>query len=162
MARRKQTIQNLSKIERDFITRSMNNETIRSLPWSQTCIDSYKLQGNSFKYSTFLFKRSLFYGYSKALQVLLLFEYNLTDQVLNLLPRSYQFKCHKPQGNWRHTWSLTPGSWRISRGACKLIRTPMGTQKKVLLPFKLVIIMYFYLFFFFLEKESAEYHTWNE
>lgn len=38
----------------------------------------------------------------------------------------------------------------------------MGTQKKVLLPFKLVIIMYFYLFFFFLEKESAEYHTWNE
>lgn len=50
----------------------------------------------------------------------------------------------------------------INQSACKLIRTPMGTQKKVLLPFKLVIIMYFYLFFFFLEKESAEYHTWNE
>jgi hypothetical protein len=38
---------------------------------------------------------------------------SLTDQVLGLLSRSYQFESHKPQGHYRVTWSLTSGPVRL-------------------------------------------------
>jgi hypothetical protein len=32
---------------------------------------------------------------------------NSTGQALGLFPRGHQFESHKPQGQWRLTWSLT-------------------------------------------------------
>jgi len=52
-----------------------------------------------------------------------------TDQVLNLFFRGYQFECHKPQGHWRLTWSLTSGSREISQSVRKLIRTSIINKK---------------------------------
>jgi hypothetical protein len=37
----------------------------------------------------------------------------VTDQILDLLFKGYQFEFHKPQGHWKFTWLLTSGLVRL-------------------------------------------------